>query len=137
MKRCLTAASRPPRLAAIDMAPLIDMVFLLLVFYVVTASFDPGAAVPVRRPESAQAAPVAGPRLAVALTRDGAAFVDGRPARADLREAVARALRARGTRRVLLYADRAAPTGALLRTMDACRAAGAEDVEVAAVKGGR
>lgn len=133
MKPCLTGKQKPAP-AAVEMAPLIDMVFLLLIFYIVSASFSRGEAVPLERPQSRYAAAADPAAVTVALAKNGAVFVDGAPASGDCRAAVARALTASGVRRVVLCADRAVSAGLLLATADVCRAAGAEKVDLAAVK---
>jgi len=133
MKRCLTARKSVSP-AVIDMAPLIDMVFLLLVFYIVSASFTQDNAVNIQRPQSRNATAVAEPHLAVAISKNGTVYVAGRPAANDRRAEIARGLRNCANPRVLIYADRAVPTGTLLAVMDDCHAAGAEKVDVAAVK---
>lgn len=132
MRRCLSG-KRARGAATIEMAPLIDMVFLLLIFYIVSASFVQESAVGINRPESGAASPTREPYLAMALTKSGAVHVGGRVVAPDDREAVARCLREMGARRALVQADREVPTALLLRVMDTCREAGAEAVDVAAV----
>ena len=121
----------------LNVIPLIDVVFFLLVFYVITTSFVQEAAVPVDRPGSSQATAVTGAFVAVAITKGGAIQIGERvvdlPALAD---AVAAALRDTATGKVVVVPDREVPTGQLLRVMDACRAGGATSVEVAALREG-
>jgi biopolymer transport protein ExbD len=114
------------------MAPLIDMVFLLLIFYIVSTSFVREQVVDLQRPRSALASPVAGHWLPVALTADGQVVVDNRPIAIGDQAAVSAALAASGTRHVVVQVDHRAPTGLLLQVIDTCTAAGAEPVEVAA-----
>ena len=116
------------------MAPLVDMVFLLLIFFVVTTSFVRESGVTVERPQSRDAAAVNGTYLTVAITKEGAVYSGGRPIGADDAAAIGQALAESATRSVVIQADREAPTGLLLRVMDACRAAGADPVSVSAVK---
>jgi biopolymer transport protein ExbD len=118
----------------VDMAPLVDMVFLLLIFFVVTTSFVRESGVDVERPTSRNAAAVNGAFLTVAITKEGAVYVGGRTIGADDGKAIAQAMREASTDSVVIQADREAATGLLLRVMDACRAAGADAVSVAAVQ---
>ena len=119
----------------LSIIPLIDVVFFLLVFYVLCTSFADDRALGIERPRSGQAQPVAPGGLLVALTADGAALIGTQrlPAtdHAALRTAVAAALD-RTSPRVLLVCDARVPSGTLLGVMDACHAAGASDVQVAA-----
>ena len=139
MKRILSMR-RKPGTASIEMAPLIDMVFLLLIFYIVSASFARESSLAIRRPESRQATSSLEPYLAVAITKSGTVHTLGRVVSPDDDRALARALRESGTRRILIQADRAVPTALLLRVMDTCKGAGADTVDVAALaksRGGR
>ena len=124
--------------SSVDMAPLIDMVFLLLIFYIVTTSFIKESGVEVNRPESDRATAEQGRFVPVAITAEGQVFIAGAvvgSARngAAIERAVAEQLQAQATTVAIVQADRAVPTGDLLAVMDACSAGGAERVDVAAV----
>lgn len=117
----------------LNMAPLIDMVFLLLIFFLVTSSFVREAGVEVRRPEAATAQDVQAQTLVVAVTADGTLHVEH--SRADLRSVrplVARFLSATPGGAVVVAADEAAPAGRLVQVLDQCRLAGAHNLAVAA-----
>ena len=129
----LTSRQGRGRGATIEMAPLIDMVFILLIFYIVSTSFVQDAGVSVSRPQSASAQPVTGRYLPVAVTKAGTVYVAGSSIAVDDHRAIARALSELQARRVVVQADRDVPTGLLLRVLDTCRAAGAENVDVAAL----
>jgi biopolymer transport protein ExbD len=123
----------------VDMAPLIDMVFLLLIFYIVTTSFLKESGVEVNRPESNQTTAVHGRFVPVAITADNQVFIAGATIgraqdRAAIERVVAEQLQAQGTAVAIVQADRAVPTGDLLTVMDACKAAGADRVDVSAVQ---
>ncbi|MFW5846022.1 MAG: ExbD/TolR family protein [Planctomycetota bacterium] len=130
MKRRRTARRQGD--AVVNMTPMIDMVFILLIFFIVTTSFLRETAVTIERPRSRAAAPVAGPYLLVALAADGSAHLPGGPIPIDDAAAIGAALRDSGAERVVIQADAAAATGRLLRLMDSCRASGAQAVDVAA-----
>jgi biopolymer transport protein ExbD len=132
MKRCLSLR-RKHGTASIEMAPLIDMVFLLLIFYIVSASFVQESSVRISRPESSNAAISNEPYLVVAVTKAGTVHAGGHVVAADDGRAVSRCLSENGAKRVLIQADRAVPTELLLRVMDTCKQAGAETVDVAAI----
>jgi biopolymer transport protein ExbD len=116
------------------MAPLIDMVFILLIFYIVSTSFVQDAGVAVNRPTSAAAQPLVRRYLPVALTKSGWVHVAGRTISPEDNEAVRKAMFEANVQRVVIQADREVPTGLLLRVLDTCKAAGAETVDVAAIK---
>ncbi len=121
----------------LNVIPLIDVVFFLLVFYVISTSFTPETAVPVERPRSTQAATSDVPTVQVVITATGEVILGTRRVSdQDLPAAVAAELRRLGATRVVLVADRQVTTGALLAVMDACTAGGAASVDVAATAGG-
>lgn len=130
----LTGRRRPVQGATIEMAPLIDMVFILLIFYIVSTSFVQDAGVTVNRPQSDSARPVMSRYVPVAITKAGSVHVAGRFVPANDREAVRAALAEANVRRVVIQADREVPTGLLLEVLDTCKAAGAATVDVAAVR---
>ena len=121
--------------APIEMAPLIDMVFILLIFYIVSTSFVQDAGVTVNRPESSSAEQVTARYLPVAITKSGTVHVAGRTINPDNSESIRENLRELNARRVVIQADRDVPTGLLLRVLDTCKEAGAETVDVAALTG--
>ena len=130
----LTGRRRARPGATIEMAPLIDMVFILLIFYIVSTSFVQDAGVVVNRPESRSAEPVTSRYLPVAVTKLGTVHVAGRNIAADDPGPIETALKDMNARRVVIQADREVPTGLLLRVLDTCKAAGADQVDVAAVR---
>ena len=67
----------------IDMAPMIDCVFLLLIFFIVTSVFvsDPG--IEVQKPDVAGAAQADHNALLIAITRENRVYFDGREIRMD------------------------------------------------------
>ena len=115
------------------MAPLIDMVFILLIFYIVSTSFVQDAGVVVDRPESVSAEPVTSRYLPVAITKQGTVHVTGRTVSPGDPAPIRAALKDMAVNRVVIQADREAPTGLLLNVMDTCKAAGATKIEVAAL----
>ena len=130
----LTGRRRGATGATIEMAPLIDMVFILLIFYIVSTSFVQDAGVNVERPSSDSADAVTTRYLPVAITKHGTVHVAGKTITPDETAAVDAALRETGTARVVIQADREVPTALLLRVLDTCKAAGAEKVDIAAIR---
>lgn len=73
-----TSRQRPP--AEINLMPLIDILFLVLVFLVVTATFTERTVLPIALPQAATAAPDAGEEsgLVVSIDAGGTLYIDGR-----------------------------------------------------------
>jgi biopolymer transport protein ExbD len=120
----------------IDMGPLIDMVFLLLIFFVVTTSFVKESGVDVQRSTAATAEVKERGNIMVGLTADGEVWFDGE--RVDVRSVrahVERALAEDPESGVVIVADKKSETGLVVQIMDQCRLAGARDVSLAANRG--
>jgi biopolymer transport protein ExbD len=119
----------------LNVIPLIDVVFFLLIFYVISTSFIQETSVSIQRPTSTQAAATTSGFVPVAIVKSGAIQVGAQVVDlAQVRDVVAAALTAGNTTKALVIPDREVPTGLLLRVMDACSAAGATQVDVAATK---
>jgi biopolymer transport protein ExbD len=119
----------------LNVIPLIDVVFFLLIFYVISTSFVHESAVAIQRPGSTQASTISGGFVPVAIVKSGAIQVGPQVVDlAQVQDTVTAALSAGNTQKVLVIPDRETPTGLLLKVMDACSAAGATQVDVAATK---
>ena len=119
--------------ANIDMTPMLDVVFIMLIFFIVTASFVKEAGIDVNRPEASTAAAKPRATILVAISDKGEIWINKR--RIDVRAVQANIERLhaenpQGT--VVIQADKKATTETLIKVMDASRAAGVYDVSIAA-----
>ena len=119
--------------ATIDMTPMLDVVFIMLIFFIVTASFVKEAGIDVNRPEAATAVKKDRANILIAITDKGEIWINKR--RIDVRAVQANIERLhaenpQGT--VVIQADKKATTDTLIKVMDASRAAGVYDVSIAA-----
>lgn len=137
MRRFRRSGAGPP-VASVDLSAMIDMVFLLLIFFLVTTRFAQDAGVRVERPESARAAGLAPRFVPVGITAEGTVHIGGHAVDASDGEAlaghIAEALRQSRATDVLIQADRRAPVGLTLAVRDRALDAGAARVDVAAVR---
>ena len=120
-------------ISGINVTPLVDVVLVLLIIFIVTASFLMKSAIPVDLPAAASGEQRAQGLLAITVARDGAIAVNGQPASlAALTEAVTRATEARGgeVRRVEAFvsADVAAPYGLFASVVDRLRVLGVTNI---------
>jgi biopolymer transport protein ExbD len=116
----------------INMSPLIDVVFLLLIFFVVTTVFVEETGVEVQKPSAASARDLEKKSILFALTADGDIVYGGRAVTLNaVRGIVARQLRVR-LAPVILMGDEKAQMGILVDLIDECKLAGAKTVSVAA-----
>jgi biopolymer transport protein ExbD len=128
-------------IAAINVTPLVDVTLVLLVIFMVTATYVVREAIEVDLPRAASGGETVGPTLAFALDREGRLFVDGAPASAEeARRAVRGALARSPEARALISADRAVSHGRVIEVIDLVKAEGltrfAIDVERAEDAGG-
>lgn len=119
--------------AAIDMTPMLDVVFIMLIFFIVTASFVKEAGIDVNRPDASTAVKKDRASILVAISDTGEIWINKR--RVDVRAVQANIERLhaenpQGT--VVIQADKKATTEVLIKVMDASRAAGILDVSIAA-----
>ena len=119
--------------ANIDMTPMLDVVFIMLIFFIVTASFVKEAGIDVNRPEAATAVKKDRANILIAISDNGEIWINKR--RIDVRAVQANIERLhaenpQGT--VVIQADKKATTETLIKVMDASRAAGVYDVSIAA-----
>jgi len=119
--------------ATIDMTPMLDVVFIMLIFFIVTASFVKESGIDVNRPDAATAVKKDRANILVAISEKGEIWINKR--RIDVRAVQANVERLhaenpQGT--VVIQADRKSTTETLIKVMDAARAAGVYDVSIAA-----
>lgn len=120
------------RKALINITSLIDVVFLLLLFFVVTSTFLERPGLDLTLPAASPTEVARRDEVTVELDADGATWLDGaRLEPADLESGIGRALAAAGTERVVLEADERVPHGRVVAAMDAARRAGATGLVVA------
>ena len=119
---------------AINLSPLIDVVFLLLIFFVVTTTFVESTGIEIDKPAAVSAENLRERSILIALAPDGQIYFGGQAvALQQVRGLVARQLQ-RLERPVIVLADRRAQSGALIAVMDECRLDGAKKVNVATEK---
>lgn len=121
----------------INMGPLIDMVFLLLIFFVVTTSFVKESGIDVQKSTAATAEVKEKSPIMIGVTSEGDVYMEGK--RIDVRAVrslVERSLAEDPDSGVIIIADKASETGAVVQVMDQCRLAGAKNISLAAKREG-
>lgn len=121
--RAAPAANAP--LSMLDLTPVIDMVFLLLIFFLAATTFQrEEREMQIALPEVRSAGPVTAllQELVINVRADGTAVINGADASDDtLASTLRAALEARHDRKVVVRGDRAAPYAAIARVLDVCR----------------
>lgn len=119
--------------ANVNLTPLIDVVFILLIFFLVTASFTKEAGIDVNRPTAQTAVRQEHGNLVIAISKNGDIWIDNQ--KVDIRTIRAHiehlhAQNPEGT--VIILADKDSRTGATVDVLDQVRLAGVSNVALAA-----
>jgi len=123
--------------AEIDLTPMLDVVFIMLIFFVVTTSFVKESGVEVNRPSAETAERQQRGNILVAIRPNGEIWIGGRAV--DIRAVRANIERLKAENpegEVVIQGDRHAQIGLLVRVMDQVRLAGITNVSIAADPGG-
>ena len=117
----------------INLTPMLDVVFIMLIFFVVTTSFIKESGVEVSRPTAETAERRERGNILLAIRPNGEIWIDGRAV--DIRAVRANVERLRAENpegEVVIQGDREAQIGLLIRVMDQVRMAGVSNVAIAA-----
>lgn len=118
---------------AIDMTPMLDIVFIMLIFFIVTTSFVKEAGLEVNRPTASSAQTVKKGNIMVAVGAAGDVWVDKRRIEVDAVRANIERLRAESPDgAVVIQADTEANAGVVVKVMDQIKMAGVESISIAA-----
>lgn len=121
--------------ADINIGPLIDMVFILLIFFVVTTNFNRQTGVDVTKPKAQSAISQGQKTLLIGISREGTIHIHGRQISIDrLKTLVSQETSKRPDLTVVIIADQQASIGIAVQVMDQCTLAGAQKVSIAADK---
>lgn len=123
----------------VQIAPLIDVIFLLLIFYAVTTQFVTDQRLKLKLPEAKTAETVGQGRderpPVVTVAADGSIWIDDQqvPDR-DLENRVRRLVERAPDKAIILKGDRGADYGVVIRVLDIARDVGAESIQMSAEK---
>ena len=121
---------------SIDISPLIDVVFLLLIFFIVTTVFVKETGVEISKPRAATSADLDRQAILIAITAESRVWQGGREIGQDgVRAVVAALLEETPETPVIIRADEATPTQATVSVIDSAKLAGATSVSLATEKG--
>ena len=124
-------------LTAVDIAPLIDVVFILLIFFLVTATFVRDTGVQVTRPQAMMTQSLEPTSMRASVVADGDIYVEGqRVTLLELQAKVRSFVNRERMRSVVVIPDVEVQAGRLIEVMDAARMGGAADVALAARRKG-
>jgi biopolymer transport protein ExbD len=117
----------------INITPMLDVVFIMLIFFIVTATFVKEAGIDVNRPDAATATKQEKANILVAIGANNDVWIDRR--QVDIRSVRANIERLHAENpqgSVVIQADKESKTDTLIQVMDAARLAGVFNVSIAA-----
>lgn len=118
--------------ASIDIGPMIDIVFILLIFFMVTTTFVKDMKLELERPKASSAVAASSKAIRLFVDQNGSIYLDGEQVRLWLVQSKLRDLLSTSTSKVVLVVtDEGVPAGRLVEVVDQARLAGAESVGVA------
>ncbi|MDI6732626.1 MAG: biopolymer transporter ExbD [Planctomycetota bacterium] len=115
----------------LNIAPLIDCVFLLLIFFLLTSSFIEEVGLEIELPESASASTVEEQEIVISLSEEGHLEINGKPSSLDrLQEDVSELINRWGKNQAILRADKNVRLELLIKVMDLIKAAGIKAINI-------
>lgn len=116
---------------AIDLSPLIDVVFILLIFFIVTTVFIKETGVEVQKPEAVTSQQLDNELILIAITPEGEVMYDHSNIGVSGVRSTVSALLLAQERPVVIQADRTVTTELLVRVMDEAKLGGATNLNIA------
>ena len=117
--------------SGIDISPLIDCVFILLIFFIVTTVFVEETGVEVDKPQAASAVQLEKTSIFIALTEKGEIVYNERDIGIGGVRPLVKQLIQQENLPVIIQADELAPSGLMVRILDEAKLAGAKKVSLA------
>ena len=116
----------------IDVSPLIDMVFILLIFFMVSTTFVKDMKLDIDRPQASTQSSASTKSIRVYIDNTGDVYLNSQPVRIWVLQSLLKdELRNSTEKSVLVITDTQVTAGKLVEVVDQCKLAGAKDVGVA------
>ncbi|MGM0563459.1 MAG: ExbD/TolR family protein [Pseudomonadota bacterium] len=132
MRRAFSQQHHSQEESEIDITPMLDVVFIMLIFFIVTASFVKESGIEVNRPEASTAEQQTKANIFIAINERGEIWIDKRKVQEDSVRAVIERLHAENPQgSVVIQADEEARVKLLASVTDAARLAGVSNVSFA------
>ncbi len=122
--------------AQIDLTSMLDIVFIMLIFFIVTSSFVRESGVEVNRPQASNVVSQKEAGIFVAITASNDIFIDKRMVDVERVQAtLEHLLLEQPEASLVIQADEHAYNGTVVKVMDAAKSAGVKGIALAAEKG--
>ena len=117
----------------LNLTPMLDVVFILLIFFIVTTSFVKETGIDVNRPSATTAEKKSQANILIAINANGDIWIDNREIDIRAVRANIQVLKASYPKSsVIIQSDQDASTGKLVKVMDQVRLAGVKNISIAA-----
>lgn len=131
MSRFRESSSEEGEAPGIDMSPMMDCIFILLIFFIVTTTFVEETGVEVDKPRAMSAKRLEKTSILIALTNKGEVVYGGREIGVSGVQPLVKRMIQKENLPVILQADAASQSGLLVRVIDEVKLAGATKVSIA------
>ena len=118
----------------IDISPLIDCVFILLIFFIVTTVFIEETGIEVDKPQAASASQLEKNSILIAVTNEGQVVYGGREIGVSGVQPLVKRMIQSEDLPVIVQVDQLAQAGLFVRVIDEAKLAGASKVSVATAR---
>ena len=121
--------------AKVDLTPMLDIVFIMLIFFIVTSTFIKEPGVDIERPDAETTQKVKTVAVLIAITSDNRIFIDKKEI--DLRAvrgSVERMLAENPNGAIVIQADKDSEAGVMMKVMESVRDAGASATKISTNK---
>lgn len=127
---------RARRESLIDISPMMDMVFILLIFFIVTSTFTRETGIDVTKPKASSAKELARESILIGITRQGTVHINETQVNLSSLQTILKQMMAESPDRpVIIVSDRGAPSGAIVDVLDECNIAKVRKVSISAEEG--
>ena len=131
----LSRTPKPRDEAHVDLTPMMDIVFIMLIFFIVSSSFVTESGVEVNRPEAENASAQDNQAILVAITSSNEIYIRGRFVDIERLKAVLMQMTLdKPSASLLIQADKRAFNGTVVEVMDAAKGAGIGSIALATEK---
>ena len=134
MSRFRSFGSDKGESAGIDISPLIDCVFILLIFFIVTTTFVDETGVEVDKPQAASSVNLEKNSILLAITAKGEVVYGGQEIGVGGVQTIVKRMLEKEAVPVIIQADQSVPSGLLVRVIDEAKLGGAQKVSLASRK---
>lgn len=123
------------RSGGIDISPMMDMTFILLIFFVVTSTFTRETGIDVSKPKASSAKELSRESILIGVTRQGTIHINETQVNLSSLQTILRQMMVESPDRpVIIVSDRDAPSGKIVDVLDECNLAHVRKVSISAAK---